>query len=89
MICYPTVLLLCQNDLGLDVHELKYLFTPVKSKVRIRSVAVIRAFTGCSSPDFCVPFIVCDCFHLILGQVPVKSVSGVMELERRAPAMLV
>lgn len=89
MICYPIVLFLCQNDLGLGVHELKYLFAPVKGKVRICSVAVVRAFTGCSSPDFFVPFIVCDCCHLILGQMPAKSVSGGVGFERRALAMLV
>lgn len=82
MVGYPTVLAWCQNLLVLLVRELEYLFPPKENKVRVCCVAFVRAFTCCSSPDFLVPFVICNCRHFILGKMPVKAVSCDYEYRR-------
>ena len=77
MIGYPTVLNLRQNGSSLAVRGFKYLFSPIKGKVRVCGVTLVCAFTCCSSPDFFVPFVVCNSCHFILGKVPVTFLAGI------------
>ena len=53
----------------------KYLAPPIKSKVRIGRVALIRAFSHSSPPDFLVPFVVRNRYHFVFGKMSVNIVS--------------
>ena len=82
VIGHPFVLILDQNESASATREREYFSAPIESKVRVRRIKLVRALTGCGSPDLLVPFVVRDCGHFIFSKMSSEFVSWNPRFER-------